>query len=127
MIEYVVIPGTKTTIAILRNTAYDCVNKINQMLEYDGMKLYNEKKYLMPNEFIATVKCDPRDKYTVEEGKRQAKKKLMEHYYKSLNKRLDKFSDAITHMNHMGEINKILSKMKGLDKCKKTCYNNNTK
>lgn len=99
MIKYVTIPERQETIAILRDTDYDAIRKIDKMLDSIGVTLYDYKKYLMPRTFKATVKCDPRDTYSEEEGRRRAKEKLMKSYYKSLDKRIAMFRNAMLELN----------------------------
>ena len=98
-IKYVVIPESKTTIGILENTKWDAVFRINKMLGDTSINLCNIKDYVMPNVFKATVVCDDRDVYSVEEGKRQAKEKLMKSYHRSIDKRIDKFRDELLIIN----------------------------
>ena len=97
-IKYVVIPETKTTIGILRNTEFDAINRIEKMMG-DTLYIHDMRKYLMPNTFKATVACHDGDEYDVEEGKRQAKKKLLANYYRSIDKRIDKFREELLVLN----------------------------
>lgn len=98
-IKYIVIPETKTTIGILQGTKYDAVYRINKMLGESSVNLCNLKGYVMPNVFKAQVVCDARDTYSIEEGKRLVKKKLLNNYHKSIDKRIDKFRDEILVLN----------------------------
>ena len=78
MIKYVILEDKKTVIGILENTRLDGINKINKIMGVDaGTSCFyvSHPKYLMPNIFKATVVCDPRDEWNVEEGKKFAKKK----------------------------------------------------
>lgn len=102
MIKYVVLEDKKTVIGILENTKFDGVNKINKIMGVDaGTSIFYvyHRKYLMPNMFKATVVCDPRDEWNVEEGKKFAKKKVLKNYYKSLDKRMDMFRDELNKLN----------------------------
>jgi hypothetical protein len=102
MIKYVVLEDKKTVIAILENTRLDGINKINKVMGVDAgtSPFYvSHSKYLMPNIFKATVVCDPRDEWNVEEGKKFAKKKVLKNYYKSLDKRMDMFRDDLGKLN----------------------------
>ena len=90
----------KQTIAVLDNCKFDAYNRIDKIMnESEFMfcsKVSNEHdKYIMPDTFKATVTCDPRDEYNEEVGKREAKKKLMRNYYKSLDKRLAMFKESV--------------------------------
>ena len=98
-IKYIVIPETKTTIGLLEGTKWDAVYRINKMLGDSSLNLCRLKGYVMPNVFKATVVCDTRDVYDVEEGKRLVKKKLMKNYHKSIDKRVDKFREEILVLN----------------------------
>jgi hypothetical protein len=94
MIKYVILEDKKTVIGILENTRFDGINKINKIMGVDAgtSSFYvSHPKYMMPNVFKATVVCDPKDEWNVEEGKKFAKKKVLKNYYKSLDKRMDMF------------------------------------
>ena len=49
----------------------------------------------MNNFYRAVVVCHDEDSYSPEEGERQAKMKLMNHYYEQLDKTLDRFVDDL--------------------------------
>ena len=97
-IKYVVIPEKKQTIGILSNCEFDAVNRIEKLMG-DGFHLCDLRKYMMPHTFKATVTCYPGDEYNEEEGKRRAKQKLLVNYYRSLDKRLDKFREELLVLN----------------------------
>lgn len=97
-IKYVVIPKKNTVKAILENTEYDAYNKINKMMRDTGFCVCSDK-YRMPNRFVANVVCDPRDKFDVEVGKRIAKKRILDRYYKSLDRKVDAFRVAAMELN----------------------------
>lgn len=97
-IKYVIIPEKKQTIGILSNTEFDAVNRIEKLMG-DSVHLYDLRKYMMPHTFKAIVTCHPGDEYNEEEGKRRAKKKLMANYYKSVDKRIDKFREELLVIN----------------------------
>lgn len=99
MIKYVTIPERQETIAILNGTEWDAIFKIDKMLDSIGATLHDYKKYLMPHTFKATVKCYYGDDYSEEEGRRRAKEKLMKNYYKSLDKRIAMFRNAMLELN----------------------------
>ena len=99
-IKYYTIPEKKQTIAVLPNTKWDVYNKIDKMMRETGFHFSpwgpsEYKQYLMPDNFRAVVTCDERDEYDVEEGKRQAKAKLMKNYHHSVDKRLAKFKASV--------------------------------
>jgi hypothetical protein len=96
MIKYVVIPESKKTMAILENTKYDAQYRINKMLKDTGFCFIPSAKYLMPNKFVATTVCNDVDVYDVEEGKRIAKQKLLNHYHASIDKRVKMFKDELS-------------------------------
>lgn len=98
MIKYVIIPERRMVKAILENTTYDAYNKINKMLGGTPFCACSDK-YLMPNRFVATVPCDERDEFNVEFGKSRAKKIVLDNYYKSLDKRIDKFREDVLIFN----------------------------
>ena len=97
-IKYVVIPEKKQTIGILSNCEYDAVNRIEKLMG-DDLYICDPRKYMMPHTFKATVTCYPGDEYSEEEGKRRVKKKLLQNYYRSLDKRLDKFREELLVLN----------------------------
>ena len=100
-IKYVVLPEKKTVIAILPNTQYDAYNKamkICRELSQGQTKVYicpNLEKMLMPNEFKVTVVCDNDDEFDVTEGKRIAKSRCLDNYYRSFDKRINAFKESI--------------------------------
>lgn len=93
MIKYVVMPESKKTMAILENTKYDAQYRIDKMLRGTGFCFVGSDKYLMPNKFVATTVCNNADVYDIEEGKKIAKQKLLDHYHTSVNKRVKMFKD----------------------------------
>lgn len=97
-IKYVVIHEKKQTIGILRNCEFDAVNRIEKLMG-DSFHLCDIRKYMMPHTFKATVTCYPGDEYDEEEGKRRVKQKLMTNYYKSVDKRIDKFREELLVLN----------------------------
>ena len=53
----------------------------------------------MPEKFKATVVCDPRDEWSVEDGKRRAKAKVLKNYYRSLDKKISAFRADVLELN----------------------------
>ena len=49
--------------------------------------------------FRAVVQCDPRDEFSVEEGKKKAKERIMKRYYPALDKRVNKGREALLILN----------------------------
>jgi hypothetical protein len=96
-IKYVVLEEEKKVIAILNNTSNDAYNKAMKMCRELGDRcpnIYicpNLNKMRMPNVFRAIVTCDPEDEFNAETGKDIAKRICLENYYRSLDKRIDKF------------------------------------
>ena len=107
-IKYYPIPEKRQMVAVLSNCKYDAFNKIDKIMREtgfcfspNGTKEYN--KYLMPDTFKVVVTCDPRDEYTIEEGMRIAKSKLMRNYRKSMDKRIISFKNSTAAMASMIE------------------------
>lgn len=95
MIKYYEVPEQKKTIAVLENTSYDAINQIAKVVGDTNSLCFNPSKYLMNNSYRAVVVAHPDDEYNVEEGRRRAKEKLLDHYYEQLDKRLDAFADDL--------------------------------
>ena len=95
MIKYYEVPEQKKTIAVLENTSYDAVNQIAKVIGDTNSLCFNPNKYLMNSNYRAVVVCHPKDEYNSKESKQQAKKKLLDHYYEQLDKRLDMFADDL--------------------------------
>ena len=57
------------------------------------------KKYMLPNEYRVVVRCDERDEFDAEVGKKIAKKRILDRYYAALDKRVNKFFDAALIFN----------------------------
>lgn len=102
-IKYFADEKNKKTVAVLEGCKWDAVNHIQKMLRrgnmYDALLSY--RPYLMPDTLRAVVTCSELDQYDVEEGKRQAKKKLMQHYSKSIQKRINMYRDDLLRMTEI--------------------------
>lgn len=96
MINFIEIPEKRRVVAELRNCRYDALNKIAKMIDGTGLTVGDTKKYIMPDRFSTYVTCHPEDEYSFEEGKKIARRKLLDHYYASLDKRLKKFENSLT-------------------------------
>ena len=90
MIKYYSIPSQGKTVAILRNTEMDAINKMDKLMNGFDWCLCS-RKYLMPQQFRAVVKVHGDDVFDVEAGKNLAKQKLMEKYYKAFDARMAMF------------------------------------
>jgi hypothetical protein len=93
MIHYIEVPEKKMIIAELRDTGWDALNKISKMFDNSKISIGPESfaDYLMPTKFTTSVTLQDGDEYNIEVGKTEAKNKLMNHYYASLDKRVDRF------------------------------------
>ncbi len=94
MIKYFHVPEQKKTIAVLEGCKWDCVNKIEKVLDSTSLRI-NYRKYMMPDTFRAVVVCHPEDEYSPEEGERRAKRKLLDRYYEVLDKKQELFAEAL--------------------------------
>lgn len=95
MIHIVEVPEKRRIIAELRNCRYDAVNKILKNINGTGITFGNINDYLMPDKFSTYVTCHQEDEYDFHVGKELARKKLLSHYYASLDKRLKKFEKSL--------------------------------
>lgn len=96
-IKYYSIPSQGKTVAILRNTEMDVVNKIGKIMNGFDWCFCNEK-YLMPQQFRAVVKVHGDDVFDAEEGMKLAKAKVMEKYHKAFDKRMDMFNQDVVEL-----------------------------
>lgn len=98
-IKYFVNEEKRQVIGLLEGTEWDAINKINKMMLDTGFCFCANEKFMMPSEFRAVVQCDPRDEFSVEEGMKIAKERIMKRYYPALDKRVNKFFDAALVFN----------------------------
>lgn len=98
-IKYYVSEKKRQVIGVLENTRWDAVNKIDKMIRDTDFCFSPSEKYMMPDEYRTVVKCDPRDKFSVEEGKKKAKERILKRYRPALEKRINKFYDAALVFN----------------------------
>lgn len=98
-IKYFVNEEKRQVIGVLEETQFDAINKINKMMMDTDFCFCAGKKYMMPSEFKAVVQCDPMDEFNVDEGKTIAKKRILERYYASLDKKISKFREAALVFN----------------------------
>lgn len=99
MIKYFVNEEKRQVIGVLDGTEWDAINKINKMMLDTGFCFCANEKFMMPSEFRAVVQCDERDEFSVEEGMKIAKERIMKRYYASLDKRVHKWREALLIFN----------------------------
>ena len=100
-IKYVVNHEKKSVTAILEGTKFDAINRINNRIHNTDWYLdpYDvHEKFLMPDKFVSTVKCDERDEFDVGFGMERAKKVVLDNYYHSMNKRIKKWTTSMADM-----------------------------
>ena len=99
MIKYYVNEEKRQVIGVLSDCQLDAIHKINKMIADTNFCFCVNEKYMMPSEFRAVVQCDERDEFNPEVGKKIAKKRILERYYASLDKRVNKFYEAALIFN----------------------------
>jgi hypothetical protein len=99
MIKYFINEEKRQVIGLLEGTQWDAYNKISKMIRDTDFCVAPSDKYMMPNEFRAVVQCDPADEFNVAEGKRIAKKRILDRYYASFDNRINKFREAVLVFN----------------------------
>ena len=109
-IKYFVNEEKRQVIGVLENTRWDAYNKISKMIRDTDFCVAPNEKYMMPSEFKAIVQCDPADEFSVEEGMKRAKQRILDRYYPALDKRVNKFLDAALIFN--GKIFKTPDELK---------------
>ena len=99
-IKYIVLEDQRKVYGIIDNTRYDAVNKINKIIG-SGNSVFtaHNKKYEMPNTFKACCVCDDADTFSAEEGKNKVRKKILDRYHKSFEKRIDMFRSDLIQLN----------------------------
>lgn len=106
-IRYVINEEKRTCVAILENTKYDAISKINKMCKSEArfsdeaeihVYSYKNSKYKIPNRFVGVAKCSPEDVWDVEVGKRIAREKLLDKYHKALHNKQAKFLDNMLYV-----------------------------
>lgn len=98
-IKYFINEEKRQVIGLLDGTRWDAYNKISKMVRDTDFCVAPSDKYMMADKFKAVVQCDPSDAFDVEEGKRIAKKRILDRYYAALDKRVDKFREAALVFN----------------------------
>lgn len=99
-IKYIILEDQRKVYGVMEDTRYDAVNKINRIVgSGNSVFTVHNKKYEMPNVFKACCVCDEADTFSAEEGKNIVKKKILDRYYKSFDKRLDMFKSDLIQLN----------------------------
>lgn len=98
-IKYFVNEEKRQVIGLLEDTRWDAYNKISKMIRDTDFCVAPNEKYMMPSQFRAVVQCDPADEFSVEEGKKKAKRRILDRYYPALHKRVSKFREAALIFN----------------------------
>lgn len=99
MIKYFVNEEERKIVAVLENTRWDAYNKICKMTRDTDFCVTPKDKYMMHSAYRSVVSCDARDEFNVEVGKTIAKKRVLEHYYEALDRRVDEFRHSLLVMN----------------------------
>ena len=98
-VKYYVDEKNRKTIAVLEGCRWDAINRIRKLTNgemYVGVWSLSRKDIaIMPDVFRAVVTCSEHDEYNVEEGKAQAKQKLMRNYHRAMDKRIAKFKEYL--------------------------------
>ena len=98
-IKYFINEEKRQVIGLLEGTQWDAYNKICKIVRDTDFCVVPSNKYMMADKFRAVVQCDPADDFNVEEGIRIAKKRILDRYYTSLDKRVNKFVEAALIFN----------------------------
>lgn len=98
MIKYYVVPEDEKIIAVLQGCEWDALNKINKMLGNFDYYM-GSRKYMMKHQYRAVVKCYADDAFDAEHGKKIAKKKLMDKYYKDFDAKIKMFNEDLEKMS----------------------------
>ena len=94
-IKYAVNEDAKQVIAYTKGTAYDAIRYVERKLPM-GVEFYGMfMKGLMPDEFRNVVTCQPDDVFDVEEGKKIARKRLLDKYWRSRHKAVTRIKNEI--------------------------------
>ena len=99
MIKYFINEEKRQVVGLLEGTRWDAVDKISKMINDTDFCVVPNEKYMMPKEFRVVVQCDPSDEFIPEVGMAYAKERIMKRYYASLDKRVNKFFDAVLVFN----------------------------
>lgn len=97
-IKYYTNPNKRQTIAVLDNTRFDFINKVEKLMAGTHMCVCSDK-YLMPNTYKASVYCSEDDVYDEQVGRELAKKKVLDKYYRDFDKRMDMLRCEVIVLN----------------------------
>ena len=110
MIKYFVNEDERKIVAVLENTRWDAYNKICKMVRDTDFCIVPKDKYMMHAAYRSVVTCNPADTFNIEVGKQIAKKRVLEHYYEALDRRVDEFRNSVLVMN--GKVFEIPTELK---------------
>ena len=97
-IKYYYNPEKQGTIAVLTDTRYDFLNKVNKMAANTGIVVCGDK-YLMKKEYRGIVYCNEQDVYNEQVGRDKAKEKCMNRYYRDFDKLWGMFQEDLITIN----------------------------
>ena len=102
MIKYFVNEKKRSVIGVLEDTTYDCINYVCKNAGVDCIPANLLTTGLMPASFRTEVKCHPDDEFDVEVGKKIAKERILENYWRSrrkamlrVAKKLEEYADTL--------------------------------
>ena len=98
MIKYYYKPSTRQTYAVLNNCRFDAINKISKLMGNLEWCMCSNK-YMMNDTYRVSVRCSADDVFSEEEGRKQAKAKLMKKYYKDFDRCVDCFRSDLIELN----------------------------
>lgn len=85
-VEYIINEEKRTVVAILKGTELDAHKAIMRQVgdaEESFFGFNSNWTTLIPDSFTGKAKCDPRDEFSLDEGKKIAKARCMERYYRA--------------------------------------------
>ena len=109
-IHYVVNPERREVIAYTDNTCHHAVLSVLRRLPYRSRYCYVLRNGNMPNKFRVVVKCHPEDEFDAEIGKKIAKKRLLDNYWKSRHKAEHRIKQELEA--EVASINEVISKLR---------------
>ena len=98
MIKYYYKPSTRQTYAVLNYCRFDAVNKIAKLMGNLDWCMCSDR-YTMKDTYRVSVKCSDDDVFSEEEGRKQAKAKLMKRYYKDFDACINRFRSDLIELN----------------------------
>ena len=97
-IKYYYNPKKQGTIAVLTDTRFDFLNKVNKMAANTGIVVCGDK-YLMKNEYKGIVYCNEQDVFDEQVGREKAKEKCMNRYYRDFDHLWGLFQEELLILN----------------------------